>query len=76
MTGDEDRSATGQPLLRIVRGSPDVTELAALTAVVVSLSATIRPARGTPSTWASPRRALAGRAFGRPGGWRASALPW
>jgi hypothetical protein len=71
-----DPTSGDRALLRVVRGAPDATELAALTAVVVSLAAPDRPPARTPSTWASPRRTLARRSFGRLGGWRASALPW
>jgi len=68
----------GAPLLRVVRGEPDDTELAALTAVVLSL-ASARPASAEPearSRWAD-RTALVRRPmlpFG-PGAWRASGLP-
>jgi hypothetical protein len=64
------------PLLRVVRGTPDDAELAALTAVVLSLSADggdgPPPA---PSLWRDRSARLhAPLAAGR-GAWRASALP-
>lgn len=70
---DEDR-----PLLRVVRGTPDDDELAALTAVVAGMSGR---AQRTPaaapqrSRWAD-RSALVRRPlpFG-PDAWRASGLP-
>jgi hypothetical protein len=66
-----------EPLLRIVRGTPDDAELAALTAVVAGL-ATATPARPAPkpvSHWAD-RAALVRRPLhAGPGAWRASGLP-
>jgi hypothetical protein len=66
-----------EPLLRIVRGEPDDAELAALTAVVLSLASA-----PTPNSEPAPRSRWADRAalvrqplpFG-PGAWRASGLP-
>lgn len=72
-----DEAAQRQPLLRVVRGEPDDTELAALTAVVLSLAsaATPTPEPAPRSRWAD-RAALVRRPlpFG-PGAWRASGLP-
>jgi hypothetical protein len=67
----------GRPALRVVRGRPSGTELAALVAVLAAraaASSTVdRP--GPRSAWADPARRL--RAPLRPGpdGWRRSALP-
>ena len=66
------------PLLRVVRGEPDDTELAALTAAVLSLASAPRaePEPEARSYWAD-RTALVRRPmlpFG-PGAWRASGLP-
>ena len=66
----------GRPLLRVVRGTPDDLELAALATVMASLSAPSddqeaarRPAWGDPTT-----RLRTPVAHG-PGAWRASGLP-
>ena len=69
----------GAPLLRVVRGEPDDTELAALTAVVLGLASARTEPEPEPesrSRWAD-RTALVRRPmlpFG-PGAWRASGLP-
>jgi Acyl-CoA carboxylase epsilon subunit len=68
---------TERPALRIVRGTPDDEELAALTVVVAGLATT-----GEPAPAPRPRSRWADRAalvrqplpFG-PGAWRASGLP-
>ena len=61
-----------QPLLRVVRGNPDDTELAVLTAVVSAIAAVPAPADepAPPSRWGAPqvRSAL------RPGPPRAAGL--
>ncbi|HEX5402387.1 MAG TPA: acyl-CoA carboxylase subunit epsilon [Pseudonocardiaceae bacterium] len=65
-----------RPLLRVVRGTPDDEELAALTIVVAALAA------GRPAPPAAPRSRWADRSalvrqplpFG-PGAWRASGRP-
>jgi hypothetical protein len=70
--GEETR-----PLLRVVRGEPDDTELAALTAVVLSVatSAAAAPEPEPRSRWAD-RAALVRRPLpAGPGAWRASGLP-
>jgi hypothetical protein len=74
---EDDLELPARPLLRVVRGVPDDEELAALTAVVASLSAV--DARPEPtaarSAWADRGRQLRqGLAHG-PGAWRASGLP-
>ena len=65
-----------RPLLRVVRGTPDDVELAALTAVVASLSGAAReqePSRR--SAWADPASRLRSQHRPGPGAWRASGLP-
>ncbi len=71
----EDRH---RPLLRVVRGDPDDTELAALTAVVAGLASASGTGDGDSrprSRWAD-RAALIGAGL-RPGNgaWRASGFP-
>ena len=46
-----------KPLLRVVRGNPDDTELAVLTAVVSALAAAPAPSDepATPSQWGKPQ---------------------
>ncbi len=64
------------PLLRVVRGTPDPVELAALVAVVAAASATDSVATTDPaasSRWAAHEHLL--RAPLPRGGWRASSLP-
>jgi hypothetical protein len=65
-----------RPLLQVVRGTPDDVELAALTAVVLSLSTGAGDASAPPPSPWRDRGALvhAPLAAGR-GAWRASALP-
>jgi hypothetical protein len=66
-----------RPLLRIVRGEPDDAELAALTAVVLSVAAAAAatPEPASRSRWAD-RAALVRRPTASgPGAWRASGLP-
>jgi hypothetical protein len=67
-----------RPLLRVVHGSPDDAELAALTAVVLGIAA----ASSTPAPEPAPRSRWADRAAlvrrplpSGPGAWRASGLP-
>jgi phage terminase large subunit GpA-like protein len=64
--------------LRVVRGTPDEAELAALTAVVAGLAAADRrPAEPEHrSAWADHRRMLRGQTSHGPGAWRVSGLPW
>ncbi len=71
---DGDRNV----LLRVVRGEPDDTELAALTAVVAGLASAARNASTTPprrSRWADPASRLGLPARPARDGWRASAYP-
>ncbi|HEV7655794.1 MAG TPA: acyl-CoA carboxylase subunit epsilon [Mycobacteriales bacterium] len=65
---------TETPYLRVVRGEPTATELAALVAVLAGRSAGSAPAPRPRSTWSDPARRLG---VTRPGplGWRSSALP-
>jgi hypothetical protein len=64
------------PLLRVVRGTPDDAELAALTAVVAAL-ATAGPAGPppVPSLWRDRGALLHAPLVAGRGAWRASALP-
>jgi hypothetical protein len=66
------------PFLRVVRGEPDDVEVAAVTAVVLSLASTRAASTsepGLPSRWAD-RAALIRRTLpAGPGAWRASGLP-
>ena len=63
-----------RPVLRVVRGTPDATELAALVAVVSAAAAGgARSSRPVRPAWANPERSVR---TGLPsGGWRASAAP-
>jgi len=90
VTGTVTGTATGQeapepPLLRIVKGDPSPEELAALVAVVSTLSAGT-PWAGSPSTgaqaagnpmptpeWGAHHRKLRGTHRHAPGAWRATA---
>jgi hypothetical protein len=63
-----------RPVLRVVRGTPDAVELAALVAVVTAASGGDEPAsRRVHPAWASPSRTV--RAPLPSGGWRASGAP-
>jgi hypothetical protein len=66
-------STPERPLLRIVRGTPDDVELAALTAVVASLpgpAGDVEPERR--SAWGDPSNQLRTPVRPGPGAWRAS----
>ncbi|TWP48302.1 acyl-CoA carboxylase subunit epsilon [Lentzea tibetensis] len=72
MSGEAER-----PLLRLVRGTPDDHELAALTAVVAGL-ASAAPAADAParrSAWADRSRLVRRPVQHGPGAWRASGFP-
>jgi len=73
---DLDASTDEQaPVLRVVKGEPSAEELAALVAVLASLSRPpAAPARRTPE-WNAPRRLHRLPQAHGPGGWRASSLP-
>jgi hypothetical protein len=64
-------------LFRVVRGTPDDAELAALTAVIAAAaSAAPAPARTGPvSRWADPAARLRAPLAAGPGAWRASTWP-
>ena len=70
---DED-AEPARALLRVVSGTPDAAELAALVAVVTAMAGSDGAGAGRPrSTWSDPRRMVR-----RPlpaGGWRASFAP-
>lgn len=70
-------TADQRPLLRIVKGTPDDHELAAVTAVIAGLaSATPAPDKPAPrSEWANPARQVRRPLQHGPGAWRASAFP-
>jgi hypothetical protein len=64
------------PYLRVVRGTPDEVELAALTAVAGALASASRPApqpKDRP-VWSDPRTMLRRPIGHGPGAWRASGL--
>lgn len=75
MTDSDDQPQ--RPLLRIVRGTPDEHELAALTAVVAGMAA--GAAEPEPpqqhSRWADPHGRLRRPLHPGPGAWRGSGLP-
>jgi hypothetical protein len=72
-------AAPVRPLLRVVRGTPDDLELAALTAVVAALASggAPEPAPATPEAWGRPDSLVRGRFVDRPGpgAWLRSGLP-
>jgi hypothetical protein len=69
------------PLLRVVKGTPDETELAALTAVIAAAAAAAaaapadRPAPPRRSWWGDKEVAVRQPLHPGEGAWRASALP-
>ncbi|MET8762199.1 acyl-CoA carboxylase subunit epsilon [Lentzea sp. NPDC004782] len=66
-----------KPLLRVVKGTPDDHELAALTAVIAGLAAAA-PVEDKPaarSEWANHARKVRRPLQHGPGAWRASGLP-
>lgn len=73
MTAPEEST----PLLRVVKGTPDDHQLAALTAVIAGL-ASAAPAEEKPaprSEWANPARRVRRTVQHGPGAWRASGFP-
>jgi hypothetical protein len=71
-----DPDETSRPFLRVVRGDPTAEEVAALVAVLASMSASPPAAKARArSTWADPRRRVRTTLPHGPGAWRASALP-
>jgi Acyl-CoA carboxylase epsilon subunit len=61
-----------EPLLRVVRGVPTASEVAALVAVLVSR---FKPADSAPSQVSVGAWVRSGRPGAGPGSWRASGLP-
>ncbi len=74
MPGGGEEPAFERPVLRIVRGTPDAVELAALVAVVSAASGV---GRSQPphqaAAWAAPHRSV--RCALPTGGWRGSFAP-
>ena len=72
MTGTEEEA---RPALRIVRGTPNAEEIAALVTVLAAVGAGEEPAgAGQPAPqWAPPARLV--RTSVAPSGWWESALP-
>ncbi len=68
--------APAQPLF-LIKGDATPEEVAALTAVLASMSAAAPESRPQPraSQWAARQRAVRSPSFAAPGAWRASALP-
>ncbi|MBN9794905.1 MULTISPECIES: acyl-CoA carboxylase epsilon subunit [unclassified Pseudonocardia] len=64
-------------LFRVVRGTPDDHELAALTAVVAAAASAGGPPAPprTPDLWSHPAARLRAPLHAGPGAWRASGLP-
>ncbi|MGQ0465608.1 MAG: acyl-CoA carboxylase epsilon subunit [Sporichthyaceae bacterium] len=64
-----------RPVLRIVRGTPDEYELAALLAVVAARAGASAPAAPpkVPSAWTDRSRLVRRHLYPGPGAWRASA---
>lgn len=64
-------------LFRVVRGTPDDHELAALTAVVAAAASAGGPPAPlrTPDLWSHPAAQLRAPLHAGPGAWRASGLP-
>jgi hypothetical protein len=72
----ETAEAPVRPLLRVIRGTPDDAELAALTAVVLALSGGGADAPAPPpSLWRSRAALVHAPLVAGRGAWRASALP-
>ena len=64
-----------QPLLRVVKGAPTPEELAALVAVVASLSGPPAPPPTRTPVWNAPARLQRRVLHHGPGAWRGSGLP-
>jgi hypothetical protein len=72
----ETAEAPTRPLLRVVRGTPDDVELAALTAVVLGLSGGGSDAPAPPpSLWRDRAPLVHAPLVAGRGAWRASGLP-
>ncbi|MFD4674188.1 acyl-CoA carboxylase subunit epsilon [Lentzea sp. NPDC058450] len=65
------------PLLKVVKGTPDDHQLAALTAVVAGLAAAapVEEAPQRRSEWANPARRVRRPVQHGPGAWKASGFP-
>ena len=76
MTGADTPEAPEPVVLRVVRGEPDATELAAVVAVLATSSGsnTVGPAAKR-SMWAARSRQVRPPLHPSPGAWRASTLP-
>jgi hypothetical protein len=73
-TGTTDETAVERPVLRIVRGTPDAVEVAALIAVVTAIGGGDDGGAEAPrSSWSAPHRLV--RQPMTFGGWRASFAP-
>ena len=72
---DESTTEPERPVLRVVRGTPDSLELAALIAVVAASGGDGGETAPAPvrSAWAAPGRSVRGPL--PTGGWRASLAP-
>ena len=74
-TTEDTRSTTEeQPLLRVVNGDATPEEVAALVAVLASLSSRAPAKRRTPE-WSAHHRKVRTTLPHGPGGWRSSSLP-
>jgi hypothetical protein len=70
----ESKDEPARPLLRVVRGEPDDSELAALIAVVAAASGGAAPeAEAEPNAWNDRTRLVRSPLPHGPGAWRASA---
>ncbi|QWF79348.1 acyl-CoA carboxylase subunit epsilon [Amycolatopsis sp. CA-230715] len=77
MSAEAEDAETPRPLLRVVRGTPDDAELAALTAVIAAAaSAGAEPEKPRRrSAWADRSALVRAPHHPGPGAWRASGLP-
>lgn len=79
-TADETQELTPEQrraLFRVVSGTPDDAELAALTAVVAAAASAggDEPPAREPDLWSHPASQLRAPLHAGPGAWRASGLP-
>ena len=73
-TTAQDETAVERPVLRVVHGTPDATELAALVAVVTAMAGGDDGGAEPPrSSWSAPHRLV--RQPLPAGGWRTSFAP-
>jgi hypothetical protein len=75
VSDDPGSTADDRPVLRVVRGTPDAAELAALVAVMAAASGAGAqpPLTRTRSAWSAAERTVRGPL--PTGGWRASSAP-